>query len=60
MAQGRTEYAWIGPFIGALIRPSADGWRQVRVGFFGYANLLSCSMIGCGVRSGYYMKRAVV
>lgn len=50
-------YAWMGPFIGALIRP-VGGWVSDKVGGALVTQVCSIVMIGCAIGVAYYMKAA--
>ena len=50
-------YAWMGPFIGALIRP-VGGWIADKVGGARVTQLVSIVMIGAAFGGAYYMKAA--
>ena len=50
-------YAWMGPFIGALIRP-VGGWIADKVGGAKVTQLVSIVMIGAAFGGAYYMKAA--
>jgi len=50
-------YAWMGPFIGALIRP-AGGWISDRLGGAFVTQICSVVMIGSALGVAYYMKLA--
>lgn len=50
-------YAWMGPFIGALIRP-IGGWISDKVGGAKVTQLVSIVMIGAALGVAYYMKAA--
>lgn len=50
-------YAWIGPFIGALIRP-IGGWVSDRVGGALVTQLCSVVMVAAALGAAYYMKAA--
>lgn len=50
-------YAWIGPFIGALIRP-IGGWISDKLGGAFVTQICSLVMIGAGVGAAYFMKIA--
>ena len=50
-------YAWIGPFIGAIIRP-VGGWISDKVGGSIVTQLISLVMVGASIGTGYYMNLA--
>ena len=50
-------YAWIGPFIGALIRP-VGGWIADKVGGAKVTQLITIVMVGAALGVAYYMKVA--
>ncbi|WNO60595.1 MFS transporter [Rheinheimera sp. MMS21-TC3] len=50
-------YAWIAPFIGALIRP-VGGWIADKLGGALVTQICSAIMIACALGAGYYMKLA--
>ena len=50
-------YAWMGPFIGALIRP-VGGWISDKVGGALVTQICSVVMIGSALGVAYYMKAA--
>ncbi len=50
-------YAWIGPFVGAIIRP-VGGWIADKVGGSIVTQLISVVMVGASVGAGYYMHLA--
>jgi NNP family nitrate/nitrite transporter-like MFS transporter len=50
-------YAWMGPFIGALIRP-VGGWVADKVGGAKVTQLITIVMIGAALGAAYYMKAA--
>ncbi|MEH6466486.1 MAG: MFS transporter [Porticoccus sp.] len=50
-------YAWMGPFIGALIRP-VGGWIADKVGGALVTQICSVVMIGSALGVAYYMKAA--
>jgi NNP family nitrate/nitrite transporter-like MFS transporter len=50
-------YAWMGPFIGALIRP-VGGWISDKVGGAFVTQICSAVMIGSALGVAYYMKLA--
>jgi MFS transporter, NNP family, nitrate/nitrite transporter len=47
-------YAWIGPFVGALIRP-VGGWIADKVGGSIVTQIISAVMVGASVAVGYVM-----
>jgi MFS transporter, NNP family, nitrate/nitrite transporter len=50
-------YAWMGPFIGALIRP-VGGWIADKVGGAKVTQVVSVVMIAASLGVAYYMKQA--
>jgi NNP family nitrate/nitrite transporter-like MFS transporter len=48
-------YAWIGPLIGALIRPPG-GWISDKVGGALVTGIIAVGMVVCAIAVGYYMK----
>ncbi len=50
-------YAWMGPFIGALIRP-VGGWIADKVGGAFVTQIVSVVMVGSALGVAYYMKAA--
>ncbi|MCU7904375.1 MAG: antiporter [Candidatus Thiodiazotropha sp. (ex Epidulcina cf. delphinae)] len=50
-------YAWMGPFIGALIRP-IGGWIADKVGGAKVTQIVSIVMIGSALGVAYYMQQA--
>ena len=50
-------YAWMGPFIGALIRP-VGGWISDKVGGALVTQICSVVMVGSALGVAYYMKAA--
>lgn len=50
-------YAWMGAFIGALIRP-VGGWIADKIGGALVTQLVSIVMVGCSLGVAYYMKAA--
>ncbi len=50
-------YAWMGPFIGALIRP-VGGWVSDKVGGALVTQICSVIMVACSLGVAYYMKEA--
>ncbi len=50
-------YAWMGPFIGALIRP-LGGWIADKVGGALVTQIISVVMVGSAIGVAYYMKAA--
>jgi NNP family nitrate/nitrite transporter-like MFS transporter len=50
-------YAWMGPFIGALIRP-LGGWVSDKIGGALVTQICSVVMIACALGVAYYMKAA--
>ncbi len=56
-APSALTYAWIAPFIGALIRP-VGGWLADKLGGAFVTQLCSVVMIACALGAGYYMQQA--
>jgi len=56
-APSALTYAWIAPFIGALIRP-VGGWLADKMGGALVTQLCSVVMILCALGAGYYMQQA--
>lgn len=52
-------YAWMGPFIGALIRP-IGGWIADKIGGAKVTQMVSIVMIGSALGVAYYLKQAYV
>jgi len=52
-------YAWMGPFIGALIRP-VGGWISDKVGGALVTQVCAVVMVGCALGVAFYMKAAYV
>jgi NNP family nitrate/nitrite transporter-like MFS transporter len=50
-------YAWIGPFVGALIRP-VGGWISDKVGGSIVTQIISVVMVGASAYAGYIMMQA--
>jgi NNP family nitrate/nitrite transporter-like MFS transporter len=50
-------YAWIGPFVGALIRP-VGGWISDKVGGSIVTQVVSVVMVGASAYAGYIMMQA--
>lgn len=50
-------YAWIGPFVGALIRP-LGGWISDKVGGSIVTQVISVVMVGASAYAGYIMMQA--
>ena len=50
-------YAWMGPFIGALIRP-VGGWISDRLGGARVTHWVSVAMIGMAIGVAYYLTKA--
>jgi len=50
-------YAWMGPFIGALIRPFG-GWLADKVGGAKVTQVVSVAMIAAALGAAYYMRAA--
>ncbi|MDP2198843.1 MAG: antiporter, partial [Sulfurimicrobium sp.] len=53
-APSALTYAWIGPFVGALIRP-VGGWISDKVGGSIVTQLISVVMVGASAAAGYVM-----
>jgi NNP family nitrate/nitrite transporter-like MFS transporter len=56
-APSALTYAWIAPFIGALIRP-VGGWLADKLGGAFVTQLCSLVMVACALGAGYYMQQA--
>jgi NNP family nitrate/nitrite transporter-like MFS transporter len=56
-APSALTYAWIGPFVGALIRP-LGGWISDKVGGSIVTQIISVVMVVCSVAVGYLMMLA--
>ncbi len=52
-------YAWMGPFIGALIRP-IGGWIADKIGGAKVTQMVAIVMIGSALGVAYYLKQAYV
>lgn len=50
-------YAWMGPFIGALVRPFG-GWFADKMGGAKVTQVITVVMIGCAFGAAYYMHAA--
>ena len=50
-------YAWVGPFVGALIRP-VGSWISDKVGGSIVTQVISAIMVGASVGVGYEMMQA--
>lgn len=50
-------YAWIGPFVGALVRP-IGGWISDKVGGSVVTQIISAVMVGASVYAGWIMMQA--
>lgn len=50
-------YAWMGPFIGALVRP-IGGWIADKVGGALVTQIISVVMVACALGAAYYMHAA--
>lgn len=50
-------YAWMGPFIGALVRP-IGGWIADKVGGAFVTQIISVVMLVCALAAAYYMQLA--
>lgn len=51
------SYAWLGPFIGALIRP-IGGWISDKWGGAFVTQFVSITMVGASIAAGHYMQLA--
>ena len=56
-APSALTYAWIGPFVGALIRP-LGGWISDKVGGSIVTQIISAVMVVASVATGYVMHQA--
>jgi NNP family nitrate/nitrite transporter-like MFS transporter len=56
-APSALTYAWIGPFVGALIRP-VGGWISDKVGGSIVTQVISVVMVGAAAATGYVMMLA--
>jgi NNP family nitrate/nitrite transporter-like MFS transporter len=56
-APSALTYAWIGPFVGALVRP-IGGWISDKVGGSIVTQVISAVMVGASVGVGYVMLQA--
>lgn len=56
-APSALTYAWIGPFVGALIRP-VGGWISDKVGGSIVTQIISVIMVGASAGVGYVMMQA--
>jgi len=56
-APSALTYAWIGPFVGALIRP-VGGWISDKVGGAIVTQVISLVMVGASAGAGYVMLQA--
>jgi NNP family nitrate/nitrite transporter-like MFS transporter len=56
-APSALTYAWIGPFIGALIRP-VGGWIADKVGGSIVTQIISAVMVAASAYAGYIMMQA--
>ena len=56
-APSALTYAWIGPFVGALIRP-VGGWISDKVGGSIVTQIISAIMVGASAGVGYVMMQA--
>ncbi|HEY5580872.1 MAG TPA: antiporter [Rhodoferax sp.] len=56
-APSALTYAWIGPFVGALIRP-VGGWISDKVGGSIVTQIISVVMVGASAGVGYVMMQA--
>lgn len=50
-------FAWMGPFVGALIRP-VGGWISDRLGGAKVTQIISVIMVACALGVAYFMKQA--
>lgn len=50
-------YAWMGPFIGALIRP-VGGWVSDKLGGAKVTQIITIVLVGSAIGAAYYMKLA--
>ncbi len=57
LAPSALTYAWIGPFVGALIRP-VGGWISDKVGGSIVTQIISALMVGASVYAGTIMMQA--
>ncbi len=56
-APSALTYAWIGPFVGALIRP-VGGWISDKVGGSIVTQIISVAMVAASAYTGYLMMQA--
>jgi MFS transporter, NNP family, nitrate/nitrite transporter len=56
-APSALTWAWIGPFVGALIRP-VGGWISDKVGGSIVTQIISAVMVAASVATGYVMMQA--
>lgn len=56
-APSALTYAWIGPFVGALVRP-IGGWISDKVGGSIVTQVISAIMVGASIYAGYIMTQA--
>ncbi len=56
-APSALQYAWIGPFVGALIRP-VGGWISDKVGGSIVTQIISVAMVAASAYAGYLMMQA--
>jgi len=56
-APSALQYAWIGPFVGALIRP-VGGWISDKVGGSIVTQIISVVMVAASAYAGYLMMQA--
>ncbi len=56
-APSALTYAWIGPFVGALVRP-IGGWISDKVGGSIVTQIISAVMVGASVYAGWIMMQA--
>jgi MFS transporter, NNP family, nitrate/nitrite transporter len=56
-APSALQFAWIGPFVGALIRP-VGGWISDKVGGSIVTQIISVVMVAASVYAGYIMMQA--
>lgn len=56
-APSALTYAWMGPFVGALVRP-IGGWISDKIGGSIVTQVISAVMVGASVAAGYVMHMA--
>jgi NNP family nitrate/nitrite transporter-like MFS transporter len=56
-APSALQYAWIGPFVGALVRP-VGGWVSDKVGGSIVTQIISAVMVAASAYAGYIMMQA--